>query len=63
MITGPHYAITQAVVQVRDPIVLLGDNDSTASEAEVDDGGPCAESVAVDEGLLDSPETLVFTVG
>ncbi|KAE8440724.1 hypothetical protein EG329_006775 [Mollisiaceae sp. DMI_Dod_QoI] len=40
-----------------DPIVLLGDDDSSASEAEVDDGGLRAESAAADEGLLDSLET------
>jgi len=39
--------------------VLLGDDDSSASEAEVDDGGLRAESAAADEGLLDSPETAI----
>jgi hypothetical protein len=37
--------------------VLLGDDDSSAPEAEVDDTGLRAESVAADEGLLDSLET------
>jgi hypothetical protein len=36
--------------------VLLGGDDSSASEAEVDNGGPRAKRVAADEGLLDSPE-------
>jgi hypothetical protein len=39
--------------------VLLGDDDSSASKAEVDDGGLRAESAAVDEGLLDSLETAI----
>ena len=39
--------------------MLLGDDDSSASEAEVDDGGLRAESAAADEGLLDSPETAI----
>lgn len=42
-----------------DLIVLLGDDDSSASEAEVDDSGLCAESAAADEGLLNSPETAI----
>jgi hypothetical protein len=42
-----------------DPIVLLGDDDSSASEAEVDDGGLRAKSAVADEGLLDSPETAI----
>ncbi|KAF8847684.1 hypothetical protein BDZ45DRAFT_754641 [Acephala macrosclerotiorum] len=42
-----------------DPIVLLGNDDSIASEAEVDDGGLHAESAAADEGLLDNPETAI----
>jgi hypothetical protein len=37
--------------------VLLGGDDSSASEAEADDGGPRAERVVTDEGLPDSPET------
>jgi len=37
--------------------VLLGSDDLSASEAEVDNGGPRAERVAADEGLLDSPKT------
>ena len=37
--------------------MLLGGDDLSASEAGVDDGGPRAEIVAADEGLLDSPET------
>ncbi|KAF8850006.1 hypothetical protein BDZ45DRAFT_697068 [Acephala macrosclerotiorum] len=45
----------------KDPIVLLGDDDSSTSEAEAeaDDGGPRAESAAADEGLLDSLETTI----
>jgi hypothetical protein len=39
--------------------VLLGDDDSSASEAEVDDGGLYAESAAADESLLDNLETAV----
>jgi hypothetical protein len=39
--------------------VLLGDNDSSASEAEVDNGGLHTESAAADEGLLDSLETAI----
>ncbi|KAI9863863.1 MAG: hypothetical protein M1813_003515 [Trichoglossum hirsutum] len=42
-----------------DPIVLLGDDDSSAFEAEVDDGGLYAESAAADESLLDNLETAV----
>ncbi|KAH0535945.1 hypothetical protein FGG08_007156 [Glutinoglossum americanum] len=42
-----------------DPIVLLGDDDSSASEAEVDGGGLYAESAAADESLLDNLETAV----
>jgi hypothetical protein len=42
---------------LEDPIVLLGGDDLSTSEAEVDDGGPRAERVVADEGLLDSPET------
>ncbi|KAJ8063104.1 hypothetical protein OCU04_008347 [Sclerotinia nivalis] len=44
---------------LEDPIVLLGGDDLSASEAEVDDGGPRAERVAADGGLLDSPETTI----
>lgn len=33
--------------------MLLGDNDSSASEVGVDDGGLRAESAAVGAGLLD----------
>ncbi|CZR56277.1 uncharacterized protein PAC_06165 [Phialocephala subalpina] len=40
-------------------IVLLGDDDSSASEAEADDGGLRVENAAADEGLLDSPETAI----
>jgi hypothetical protein len=47
---------------VEDPIVLLGDDDSSASEAEVDDNGLRAESAAPDAGLFDSPETAVLSV-
>lgn len=36
-----------------------GDNDSSASEAEVDDGGLRTESAAADKGLLDSLETAI----
>ena len=39
--------------------MLLGDDDSSASEVEVDDGSLRAESVVVDAGLLDNPETAV----
>jgi hypothetical protein len=39
--------------------MLLGDDDSSTSEAIVDDGGLHAESAALDEGLLDSPETAI----
>ena len=38
--------------------MLLGDDDSNASEAEVDDGGR-AKSTELDAGLLDSPDTAV----
>ena len=38
--------------------MLLGGDDLSASEAEVNDGGPRAERVVADEGLLDSPETV-----
>ncbi|KAL5326105.1 hypothetical protein ACEPPN_007243 [Leptodophora sp. 'Broadleaf-Isolate-01'] len=48
---------TEIRLLVEDLIVLLGDDDSTASEAEVNDGGPRAKRVAADEDLLDSPET------
>ncbi|KAG9227976.1 hypothetical protein BJ875DRAFT_530575 [Amylocarpus encephaloides] len=40
-----------------DPIMLLGGDDSSASEADADDGGPRAKRVVTDEGLPDSPET------
>lgn len=40
------------------PIVLLGDDDSSASEAEVDDGSR-AKSTQPDAGLFDSPENAV----
>ena len=40
-------------------MVLLGDDDSSASKAEIDDGGLHAESAAVDENLLDSLETAI----
>lgn len=43
---------------VDDPVVLLGDDDSSVSEAEVDDSGLCAESAALD-GLFDSTEITV----
>jgi hypothetical protein len=39
--------------------VLLGDDDSRASEAEVNDSGLRAESAAADEGLLNSLETAI----
>ena len=39
--------------------MLLGDDDSSASKAEVDNGGLCAESAPVDEGLLNSLETAI----
>jgi hypothetical protein len=39
--------------------MLLGDDDSSASEAKADDGSLHAESAAADEGLLDSPETAI----
>ena len=39
--------------------MLLGDDDSSASEAEVDDGDLRAESAAADESLLDSPEAAI----
>ncbi|CZR68795.1 uncharacterized protein PAC_18695 [Phialocephala subalpina] len=42
-----------------DPVVLLGDNGSSSSEAAVDDGHLCAESVVADEGLLDSPNSAI----
>jgi hypothetical protein len=41
--------------------VLLGDDDSRASEAEVYDSGLRAESAAADEGLLDSLETAIHS--
>ncbi|KAF8862783.1 hypothetical protein BDZ45DRAFT_183191 [Acephala macrosclerotiorum] len=44
---------------LEDPIVLLGNDDSSASEAEVDNGDLHAESAAADEGLLDNPETAI----
>jgi hypothetical protein len=37
--------------------MLLGNDDSSASEFEIDDGGLHAESTAADERLSDSPET------
>lgn len=39
--------------------MLLSDDDSSASEVKVDDGGLHAESAAADEGLLDSLETAI----
>jgi hypothetical protein len=39
--------------------VLLGDDASSASKAEVDDGSLYAESVSTDEGHLDSLETVI----
>jgi hypothetical protein len=39
--------------------VLLGDDDSSASEAEVDDSSLRIKSEAADEGLLDSLETAI----
>jgi hypothetical protein len=42
--------------------VLLGDDDLRASKAEVYDSGLCAESVAADEGLLDSLETAIYSI-
>jgi hypothetical protein len=44
---------------VDDLIVLLGDDDSSASEAEVDDVSLRAESAAPGAGLFNSPETTV----
>ncbi|KAI9779869.1 MAG: hypothetical protein M1839_007182 [Geoglossum umbratile] len=42
-----------------DPIVLLGDDDLSASEAEVDHGSLHAENAEPDAGHFDSPETTV----
>ncbi|KAI9769973.1 MAG: hypothetical protein M1840_003684 [Geoglossum simile] len=42
---------------LEDLIVLLGDDDSSASKVGVGSGDLRAESAAADEGLLDSPET------
>jgi hypothetical protein len=42
---------------IGDPVVLLGDDDSRASKAKVNDSG--AESAAADKGLLDSLETAI----
>ncbi|KAI9774201.1 MAG: hypothetical protein M1839_001903 [Geoglossum umbratile] len=48
----------EAVLLVtEDLIVLLGDDDSSASKVGVGSGDLRAESAAADEGLLDSPET------
>ncbi|KAG9228860.1 hypothetical protein BJ875DRAFT_489458 [Amylocarpus encephaloides] len=44
-----------------DLIILLGDDDSRASKAEVNDSGLYTESVAADEGLLDSLETFIHS--
>ncbi|CZR55725.1 uncharacterized protein PAC_05613 [Phialocephala subalpina] len=44
---------------LEDRIVLLSDDDSSASKAEVNNGGLRAESTAADESLLDSPETAI----
>ncbi|KUJ06150.1 uncharacterized protein LY89DRAFT_744085 [Mollisia scopiformis] len=44
---------------IRDLIVLLGDSDSSAFKAEVDDSSLCAESAAAIEDLLNSPETTI----
>jgi hypothetical protein len=40
--------------------VLLGDDDSSASDTEVDVGSLRAESTAADDGVLDSSRTPVF---
>ncbi|PMD42989.1 hypothetical protein L207DRAFT_620406 [Hyaloscypha variabilis F] len=42
--------------------MLLGGDDSSASKAEVDDGSLRAESIAVDAGLHDSPETVADSI-
>ncbi|KAI9776258.1 MAG: hypothetical protein M1839_000492 [Geoglossum umbratile] len=42
-----------------DPIVLLGDDDLSASEAEVDHGSLHAENAGPDAGHFNSPETTV----
>jgi hypothetical protein len=42
--------------------MLLGDDDSSASKAKVDDDGLYADSVVADEGLLDSPETAIESI-
>jgi len=44
---------------VDDPIILLGNNDLSTSEAEVDNISLCAESTKLDTGLFDSPENTV----
>jgi hypothetical protein len=41
--------------------VLLGDDDSKASKAKVNDSGLRAESAAADKGLLDSLETAIYS--
>ena len=42
--------------------MLLGSDESSASRVEVDDISLCAESVAIDKDLLDSPETAVDSI-
>lgn len=44
---------------IDDPIVLLRDDDSSASEANVNDVSLCAESTESDAGLFDSSENAV----
>lgn len=41
--------------------MLLGNNDSRASKAEVYDSGLYAKSTAADEGLLNSLETAIHS--
>ncbi|KAI9782621.1 MAG: hypothetical protein M1839_004867 [Geoglossum umbratile] len=45
-----------------DPIVLLGDDDLSASEAEVDHGSLHAENAGPDAGHFNSPETTVDSI-
>jgi hypothetical protein len=43
-------------------IILLRDDDSSASEAEVNNVSLCAESIELDAGLFDSPENAVGSI-
>jgi len=51
-----------AIYSIRDLIILLSDNNSNVSKAEVDDNSRRAKSAAVNKSFLDSLETVIDSI-